>query len=83
MKQLRRTEWFEWRCDLPACLSLTATHKHLIAAGDEQALPPGWVTISPPRYWKGNDLAFCSQEHAERFVSQTVIIQPQLTAGPG
>lgn len=81
MKQLRRAEWFEWRCDMDGCKALTATHKNLIASGEESETPPGWVRIDPPRYWKGSSLAFCGIEHAEAFINKTVIIRPQLASG--
>lgn len=83
MKQLRRTEWFEWRCDLDGCSSLTATHKHLITSGDETDTPGGWVRIDPPKYWKGASLAFCSEDHAQMFIARTVIIRPQLASTNG
>lgn len=72
MRQERRTFWHEWRCDLEGCTALTTTHPAL-----KEADPPaGWITIAPPRYWKGPPLAFCGPEHARAFA--TGVVAPAL-----
>jgi len=75
MKEERRSHWYVIRCDLDGCTSYTVTHPAL----EEPDEPAGWWFISPPRYWKGPKLAFCSQEHRDTFVGN--VVRPQLTAG--
>lgn len=75
MKHEKRSHWFLITCDLDSCDSYAVTHPALFEPDE----PAGWYFISPPRYWKGPKLAFCSQEHRDLFVGN--VVRPQLTAG--
>lgn len=77
MRQERRTRWYEWRCDLEACDAIATTHPALF----ESDPPVGWVTLYPPKFWKGSALAFCSPAHAEQFGRAALL--PMLTPGGG
>jgi len=77
MREQRRTFWYLIKCDLETCVAYTVVHPAL----GEDDHPLGWLFIKPPRYWRGPELAFCSEEHRDRFVGD--VVRPQLGDGGG
>lgn len=77
MRNAKRTQWWLWRCDLAGCDRQDTTHDIL-----EERFPPGWVTIDPPKYWKGPSLAFCSDTHRDQFLQGYFADQVQKVLTP-
>lgn len=75
MKAEKRSHWFLITCDLETCPMATTVHPALY----EELEPVGWFFIKPPKFWRGPDLSFCTQEHRDLFVGN--VVRPQLVTG--
>lgn len=71
MKAEKRSHWYLWTCDREGCGQTETTHPAIDPLGMGE-IPPGWIVVPPPRFWKGPSLAFCSVADHEAWARDVI-----------
>lgn len=74
MRKERRSRWYLWTCDNDGCGLQTTTHPsaNTLPAVESEDIPPGWIVIDPPPFWRGPSLSFHSTACRNEWAQATV-----------